>query len=62
MFNKAFLGLQNRIDLSGDIFIDGFLVGMVTFRILALFLPFIRIVTFSSLDILTENKCIMSDV
>ena len=49
MFSKAFFGLQREIDLSEDTLTGAdFLVGRETLRILALCLPFIRIVTFNS--------------
>ena len=51
MFRNAFLGLEHN-NLSGDILTGEAFLGSFTFRILALFLPFILIVTFSSLAML----------
>ena len=51
MFWNAFLGLKHN-SFSGDIFTGEAFLGRFTFRILALFLPFILIVTFNSLAML----------
>ena len=51
IFRKAFLGLEHN-NLNGEIFTAEAFLGRFTFRILALFLPFILIVTFNSLAML----------
>ena len=51
MFRNAFFGLEHN-NLSGETLTPEDFLGRFTFRILALLLPFIRIVTFSSLAIL----------
>ena len=49
MCSKAFLGLQQEIDLRGDTETGvTFFAGRVTFRLLALWRPFIRIATCNS--------------
>ena len=54
MFRKAFLGLEHN-NLSGEILTAEAFLGRFTFRILALFLPFILIVTFNSFAMLKPS-------
>ena len=56
MFRNAFLGLEHS-NFNGDILTGDAFLGGFTLRILALFLPFILIVTFISLAMLRLACC-----